>query len=338
MRSFIKSMIVPLFTVAFGALTLQACSGPENTGGTCVPNSTQSCTCNGMDTGVQVCDARGTFSPCTCGGAGGNGGAGSSSSSSGMAGAGGGGNCHALPNVPETCGNGTVEMGEECDDGDCDATNACNNDCRLPYCGDKVIQPPETCDGGEQCPPGCGVPASSSSSSSSGMVDPCEGKLVFAGMAAASKGAFSFGGQLGLDAATAACQAIGGFGMCDYDQWEQIISDPMKYKVDLDKLAATIPTGTCQRVWLQRTTDVGAMKAGPGGNCNNWNYETDHDADGETNEICNMAGTITFKYTLDPDTTFIASGMNGPYQNPGMPCNQLRPIPCCFQKCIPTMP
>lgn len=340
MRSFIKSMLVPCFTVVFAALALQACSGDQNTGGGgCTPGATQVCTCNGTDTGVQACSADGrSFGACNCGsGAGGNGSGSSSSSasSSGTAGAGGGGNCHLGTGVSPTCGNGMVDdAAEECDDGNCIANDECNNNCKNPYCGDGVVQAGEMCDGDEMCPSDCGVMMSSSSSSSSGMVDPCAGKLVFAGLAAASKGAFSFGGDTGLDAATKACQALGGFGMCDYDQWKQLEGDPMKYKTDLDKLGMTIANGTCQKVWLQRTTDVGAMKAGPGGRCNNWNYDTDHDADGEFVDICNNAGTITFTYTLDPDTTFIMTGMNGPYQNPGMPCNQMRPIPCCFQKCV----
>jgi hypothetical protein len=232
-----------------------------------------------------------------------------------------------------------MDVGEECDDGDCDATNACNNDCRLPYCGDKVIQFPETCDGGEQCPPGCGVP-SSSSSSSSGMIDPCAGKLVFAGMAQAQLGAFSFGGDVGLDAATKACQALGGFGMCDYEQWKQLEGDPVKYAADIVKLTTAIPVGTCQDVWLQRTTMAmdatcpgGMSAAGPGGNCNNWNYGTNHVADGEHVNVCNVAGAVTYTYSIDCDTVYDAANP-APHQNQVLTCGVMRPIPCCYQKCI----
>lgn len=61
------------------------------------------------------------------------------------------------------CGNGVVEAGEECDDGNAISGDGCNNDCRLPRlprCGDGIIDPGEQCDGmaGEQpCGPNCMV-------------------------------------------------------------------------------------------------------------------------------------------------------------------------------------
>jgi cysteine-rich repeat protein len=337
MRSFIKTLLVPCITLALSALALQACSSDTDSGSqSCIPNSTQQCTCTGTDQGVQTCQANGQYNQCTCG----NTSSSSSSGAGGGGGAGGMGNCHALPNTPETCGNGMLDMGEECDDGNCVATDACNNNCRLPYCGDGVITPSigETCEGEVDCS-GCGIMATSSSSSSSSG-DPCAGKLIFAGFAAAQTGAFSYGGQIGLDAAAAACQAIGGFGMCDYDQWKQIETAPMMHPVDVMKLGMTIPAGTCQGVWLQRTTVAttpncpgGMAPFGPGGNCNNWNYETNHISDGEWVEICNVAGTITFDYKLDCDPVFDVNNP-GPHQNQALTCVTPRPIPCCYEKCV----
>jgi hypothetical protein len=49
------------------------------------------------------------------------------------------------------CGNGMVEPGEECDDGENNSdtrADACRTDCTLPRCGDGVV------DGGEECEPG----------------------------------------------------------------------------------------------------------------------------------------------------------------------------------------
>ena len=51
------------------------------------------------------------------------------------------------------CGNGTVDAacGETCDDGaanDDAAPNACRTDCRLPHCGDGVVDTGEECDDG----------------------------------------------------------------------------------------------------------------------------------------------------------------------------------------------
>jgi len=54
------------------------------------------------------------------------------------------------------CGNGTVEEGEECDDGDESA--ACDTDCTLALCDDGVLNPSagEECDGDfGDCPFGC---------------------------------------------------------------------------------------------------------------------------------------------------------------------------------------
>ncbi len=47
---------------------------------------------------------------------------------------------------PPRCGDGIVHKEEECDDGNTDAADSCTNDCRLPRCGDGVIQRTEQCD------------------------------------------------------------------------------------------------------------------------------------------------------------------------------------------------
>jgi len=44
------------------------------------------------------------------------------------------------------CGNGKLEGGEECDDGNTDDTDACSNSCKHPICGDGIVQ-----SGAEQC-------------------------------------------------------------------------------------------------------------------------------------------------------------------------------------------
>jgi cysteine-rich repeat protein len=55
-------------------------------------------------------------------------------------------------NVPE-CGNGVLEPGEVCDDGNTVDTDACTNTCErsptMPYCGDGRVDAPEECDDGE---------------------------------------------------------------------------------------------------------------------------------------------------------------------------------------------
>lgn len=69
-----------------------------------------------------------------------------------------------------TCGNGTIDDGEECDDGADNSdteSNACRTDCTLPRCGDNVVDdgPPnyEDCDDGnridgDDCPTTCKLP------------------------------------------------------------------------------------------------------------------------------------------------------------------------------------
>lgn len=46
------------------------------------------------------------------------------------------------------CGDGKVDVGEECDDGNLDEIDACTTKCRPPGCGDDILQPGEICDDG----------------------------------------------------------------------------------------------------------------------------------------------------------------------------------------------
>lgn len=58
------------------------------------------------------------------------------------------------------CGNGTLEAGEECDDGDTDPNDGCTTSCTI--CGNSIITLPETCDDGnllldDNCPEDCRI-------------------------------------------------------------------------------------------------------------------------------------------------------------------------------------
>ena len=46
------------------------------------------------------------------------------------------------------CGDGNLDPGEECDDGNNDDFDGCSSDCMLEFCGDGVLQPGEECDDG----------------------------------------------------------------------------------------------------------------------------------------------------------------------------------------------
>jgi cysteine-rich repeat protein len=49
---------------------------------------------------------------------------------------------------PPGCGDGVVHPGEECDDGNTDNTDSCTQKCKPPACGDGYLQPGEECDDG----------------------------------------------------------------------------------------------------------------------------------------------------------------------------------------------
>jgi cysteine-rich repeat protein len=49
---------------------------------------------------------------------------------------------------PAVCGNGAVELGEQCDDGNHNDCDGCTSQCRLQGCGDGVVSCGEECDDG----------------------------------------------------------------------------------------------------------------------------------------------------------------------------------------------
>lgn len=59
---------------------------------------------------------------------------------------------------PQRCGNGIREGNEECDDpagNSNDQPNRCRTNCKLPFCGDGVVDCGEQCDGGQVCNSDC---------------------------------------------------------------------------------------------------------------------------------------------------------------------------------------
>jgi cysteine-rich repeat protein len=68
--------------------------------------------------------------------------------------------CALLGTDVNCCGNGTVDPGEECDDGTGSNSADCSANCLLPRCGNCNVDPGETCDDGntvdgDHCPASC---------------------------------------------------------------------------------------------------------------------------------------------------------------------------------------
>ena len=62
------------------------------------------------------------------------------------------------------CGNGVVDPGEQCDDGNLVAGDGCSASCRLEACGNGILDPGEQCDdgnlvSGDGCSAGCRLEA-----------------------------------------------------------------------------------------------------------------------------------------------------------------------------------
>ncbi|MGH7896302.1 MAG: DUF4215 domain-containing protein [Candidatus Binatia bacterium] len=72
-----------------------------------------------------------------------------------------------VPN-PSVCGNGVVEIAEQCDDGNIDACDGCTPTCRRELCGNGIAECGEECDDG----PGNGSPQSQCTTSCAEKVPP----------------------------------------------------------------------------------------------------------------------------------------------------------------------
>jgi len=67
---------------------------------------------------------------------------------------------------PPTCGNGTLDPGEQCDDGNIANNDTCDDNCTAPRCGNGIVDPGEQCDDGntitgDGCESNCTVSARS---------------------------------------------------------------------------------------------------------------------------------------------------------------------------------
>jgi cysteine-rich repeat protein len=285
-----------------------------------------SCACTAGGEGVQTCEPGGTYGTCDCGGGntGGGGGGGG-----GSGGAGGGEPCNH--GALESCGNGNLDPGEQCDDGNCVDNDACTNTCTTPICGDKIVQAGEDCDDGNDengtCPNDC-------------KINSCAGKLIFSDFTAQMQTSqWAYQGKLGIDAGTEMCKAIGAADVCDYEQLKEVLTNPGMHAADIAKMTAKVPASSMITVWVNRTTPervTGVMSApGAGGRCNEWVYKTNHISDGEYLTLTNTAGALSGAFTLDQDTVYTGVAGDG-HAGAGLDCGgQQRYIACCFPVCKP---
>lgn len=82
-----------------------------------------------------------------------------------------------------SCGDGTVSLYEDCDDGNLDDGDGCDSNCTLEFCGDGIVNNngTENCDSGEECPDNCvcDVDYSEPSEEEPGACSPYCGNEVF---------------------------------------------------------------------------------------------------------------------------------------------------------------
>jgi cysteine-rich repeat protein len=92
------------------------------------------------------------------------------------------------------CGNGQLDDGEECDDGNQDDTDACTNACKNAVCGDGITGPGEECDDGNDSNNDACVAGCKNAVCGDGFVGPGE--------------ACDDGNQINTDACTSECKLI----------------------------------------------------------------------------------------------------------------------------------
>jgi hypothetical protein len=305
-------------------LVAAACGSSGGTGaGKCTANTTQACLCGVGENGIQTCAADGSsFSVCSCG-------------------SGAGGASTGTASTTGTTSTGpSVTVATSTSSGNVCAT------CGLD---------------GSPCPPQCMDAGKGGSGGTGGAGgNSCASVAVYAGMVPGvpsiwgnASGAM---GKVGVEAGTAMCVALGADHVCEYAEVQKAVA-----KGEF----ANVASGTT--AWLLRTTmamvtpatelGAGTMSApGPGGQCNNWNYGTNHLSDGEHVDWTDGTGVPTFY--IDNDTIFDPNPPSTPgphtHHNPtalstlGLDptesndfmvplfegCNsEMRAILCCFPAC-----
>jgi len=321
----VSKWLVTLIAISGFGLAAACSDGDTVDPNGCTPGEQSSCACPGGADGVQVCSSDGTsFGTCDCGGT-------------------------------NTCGNGALDLGEECDDGNTVTDDGCTNACKLPVCGDGIIQDGEDCDdagqkGGEldTCPDNClngggtGGGGTGGGGGAGGGMPTCDDTVIFAGIVkndgsdatgymGSSK--WEYMGLLSNQAGDAMCNAVHlGSHVCNYTELLAAGAKADTAEPILTNMAATTT------IWVNRTTTEmvnGTPSApGAGGRCNDWQYVTNHASDGEYG-VFGTNGDIA--YSLDPDTIYVANptAQDPSHAQADLDCGGMsRAIPCC-NPCTP---
>ena len=274
--------------------------GEGNSGAaSCVTGQTILCACPGdapgLPTGVQSCNAGGTFDFCQCAPSTSDAGTDTdtgdsqasdsqSSSSSGT--------------EPDLCGNGFEDPGE-CDNPDGGTMGTCPADCDL----------------GVTSSSGGTTDDSASGSSTGPIVDKCEGVPIYVGNIPAQPSVWDFMGMTGFAAGRANCMAtVGADDVCTY---------AMMQEAEMQGDFAALPPAPGTTFWVHRLTATmfNGMMVQPAATsrCADWTYPTNHINDGEY-ATAGAGGALT--YTLDMAPL--------EFDPVGLQCNgESRAIPCC---------
>lgn len=278
-------------------------SGEEDSaGGACVAGQQNYCSCPGdpptAPTGVQVCNAAGTYDPCQCGpvGTGGE----TDDSDDSNASMSDSQSDTSTGDEPDLCGNGFADPGE-CSNPD-GGVGFCPEDCVGATTGSDTDADTDTDD------------SATGDESSTGVVDVCEGMPIYVSNIPNNASQWMNMGVMGFGAGRAMCMAAGADDVCTYS---------MLVEAEMQGDFVANPPAAGTTFWVHRvaaTTYNGVMiQPSAASRCLDWTYGTNHISDGEYATF-GAGGAIT--YTLDPDPM--------DFDPNAMQCGpEMRAIPCC---------
>lgn len=238
----------------------------SSAGGTCISGQQTFCSCLGDDpaapSGIQVCNAAGTFDLCQCAGTATDSAAGSATGSASASDS----NSNGSSGGPDLCGNGFADPGE------CD---------------------PEG--NGDICPQDCTVDDTTGDSGSTGAANVCNEMPIYVGMIPDSTSIWSYMDVLGFGAGRMMCQdLVGADDVCSY-------TELVAAEARGDFAAVGVGTTMWVHRVAATNHPISAAVVQPDirSRCEDWTYATNHINDGEYVQI-GAGGATTFVLDEDP--------------------------------------